>query len=97
MLVSATSMLRSAEQGHYAIGAFNTNNLEWASAILDACEKEQAPLIIQCTGGAAKWQTSFKLVKDMVEELVKVKNITIPVAMHLDHGNYEEARLGAQA
>ena len=90
MLVSATSMLRSAEQGHYAIGAFNTNNLERASAILDACEKEQAPLIIQCTGGAAKWQTSFKLVKDMVEELVKVKNITIPVAMHLDHGNYEE-------
>ena len=71
MLVNATAMLQSAEKGHYGIGAFNTNNLEWASSILDAGEELQSPLIIQCTGGAAKWQTSFKIVADMVKQLVE--------------------------
>jgi fructose-bisphosphate aldolase class II len=84
-------MLQSAEKGHYGIGAFNTNNLEWASSILDAGEELQSPLIIQCTSGAAKWQTSFKLVADMVKDLVEAKNITVPVALHLDHGSYEAA------
>lgn len=91
MLVNATAMLQSAERGHYGIGAFNTNNLEWASSILDAGEELQSPLIIQCTSGAAKWQTSFKLVADMVKDLVEAKNITVPVALHLDHGSYEAA------
>ena len=91
MLVNATAMLQSAEKGHYGIGAFNTNNLEWASSILDAGEELQSPLIIQCTSGAAKWQTSFKLVADMVKDLVEAKNITVPVALHLDHGSYEAA------
>ena len=91
MLVNATAMLQSAEKGHYGIGAFNTNNLEWASSILDAGEELQSPLIIQCTSGAARWQTSFKLVADMVKDLVEAKNITVPVALHLDHGSYEAA------
>lgn len=91
MLVSAKAMLQSAERGHYGIGAFNTNNLEWASSILDAAEQTQSPMIIQCTGGAAKWQTSFKLVSLIVHQLMEDKNITVPVALHLDHGTYEQA------
>jgi fructose-bisphosphate aldolase class II len=83
-------MLQKAEAGHYGIGAFNTNNLEWATAILDAAEAKQSPLIIQCTGGAAKWQTSFKVVSTLVHQLVEDKNITVPVALHLDHGSYED-------
>ncbi|WP_077598173.1 class II fructose-1,6-bisphosphate aldolase [Olsenella urininfantis] len=90
MLVNASAMLQSAERGHYALGAFNTNNLEWASSILDAAEELQSPVIIQCTGGAAKWQTSFKLVADLVKNLVEDKNISVPVALHLDHGSYED-------
>ncbi|MFZ2756680.1 MAG: class II fructose-1,6-bisphosphate aldolase [Atopobiaceae bacterium] len=90
MLVNATDMLQKAEAGHYGIGAFNTNNLEWATAILDAAEAKQSPLIIQCTGGAAKWQTSFKVVSTLVHQLVEDKNITVPVALHLDHGSYED-------
>jgi len=89
MLVSATQMLQSAEKGHYGIGAFNTNNLEWAQGILTAVEEEQSPLIIQCTSGAAKWQTSFKVVAGIVKQLVEDMNITVPVALHLDHGTYE--------
>lgn len=91
MLVSAKAMLQSAEKGRYGIGAFNTNNLEWASAILEAAEKTQSPMIIQCTGGAAKWQTSYRVVADIVRDLVEDMNITVPVAMHLDHGSYEDA------
>ncbi len=90
MLVNATAMLQSAQKGHYGLGAFNTNNLEWASSILDAAEELQSPVIIQCTSGAAKWQTSFKIVADIVKDLVEAKNITVPVALHLDHGSYED-------
>ena len=85
MLVSAKAMLQSAEKGQYAIGAFNENNLEWTAAILDAAEELQSPVIIQCTGGAAKWQISYRVVADMVRRLVEDKNITVPVALHLDH------------
>lgn len=90
MLVNAATMLQSAAKGHYAIGAFNTNNLEWASAILDAAEELQSPVIIQCTSGAAKWQISYRVVADLVRNLVEDKNITVPVALHLDHGTYED-------
>ncbi|MDM8271043.1 class II fructose-1,6-bisphosphate aldolase [Thermophilibacter provencensis] len=90
MLVNATAMLQAAEKGHYAVGAFNTNNLEWASSILDAAEELQSPVIIQCTSGAAKWQVSYKIVADIVKQLVEDKNITVPVALHLDHGTYED-------
>lgn len=90
MLVNATDMLQKAEAGHYGVGAFNTNNLEWADAILNAAEEEQSPVIIQCTSGASKWQTSFKMVSEIVHTLVETKGITVPVAMHLDHGTYED-------
>ncbi len=89
MLVNATQMLQMAEKGHYAIGAFNTNNLEWADAILEAAERVQSPVIIQCSAGAAKWQGGYKIVADIVKDLVIAKNITVPVALHLDHGTYE--------
>ena len=90
MLVNATAMLKAAEKGRYAIGAFNTNNLEWAASILDAAEELQAPVIIQCTGGAAKWQISYRVVADIVRDLVEDKGITVPVALHLDHGSYDD-------
>ena len=90
MLVNATAMLQAAAKGHYAVGAFNTNNLEWASSILDAAEELQSPVIIQCTSGAAKRQISYKVVADIVKQLVEDKNITVPVALHLDHGTYED-------
>ena len=90
MLVNATAMLQSAVKGHYAVAAFNTNNLEWAASILDAADELQSPVIIQCTSGAAKWQVSFKVVADIVRDLVEAKNITVPVALHLDHGTYED-------
>ena len=90
MLVNATNMLQAAQRNHYALGAFNTNNLEWAASILDAAEELQSPVIIQCTSGAAKWQVSFKVVADLVRDLVEAKNITVPVALHLDHGSYED-------
>jgi len=90
MLVNATQMLQDAEKGHYAIGAFNTNNLEWADSILTAAEELHSPLIIQCTSGAAKWQMGFKTVADLVKDLVDFKGITVPVAIHLDHGTYDD-------
>ena len=89
MLVNATHMLQSAEKGHYGLGAFNTNNLEWAQAILTAAEEEQSPLIIQCSMGAAKYQGGYDVVAAIVNHLVKNMNITVPVALHLDHGTYE--------
>ena len=92
MLVNATHMLQSAEKGHYGLGAFNTNNLEWAQAILTAAEEEQSPLIIQCSMGAAKYQGGYDVVAAIVNHLVKNMNITVPVVMHLDHGNYEAAK-----
>ncbi len=90
MLVNAAGMLNAAEAGHYAIGAFNTNNLEWTRSILTAAEEEQSPLIIQCTAGAAKWQKGFKVVHDILVDLMDDMSITVPVALHLDHGTYED-------
>ncbi len=90
MLVNAADMLKKAEAGHYALGAFNTNNLEWTLAILQAAEEAKSPLIMQCTAGAAKWMGSFKVCADMVKAAVEALNITVPVALHLDHGSYED-------
>ena len=90
MLVNATAMLQAAVKGHYGIAAFNTNDLEWTRSILQAAEELQSPVIIQCTAGAAKWQMGFKVVRDVVADLVDYMNITVPVAMHLDHGTYED-------
>ena len=90
MLVNAKYMLDAAVKGHYGIAAFNTNDLEWTRSILLAAEELQSPVIIQCTAGAAKWQMGFKVVADVVKDLVDYMNITVPVAMHLDHGTYED-------
>ena len=89
MLVNAADMLKKAEAGHYGLGAFNTNNLEWTLAILQAAEEAKSPLIMQCTSGAAKWMGSFKVCADMVKAAVEALDITVPVALHLDHGSYE--------
>ncbi len=89
MLVNAKAMLDKAVAGHYAIGAFNTNNLEWCHAIMVAAEETQSPLIIQSSMGAAKYQTGYKTVKKLVNAMYKALDLTIPVALHLDHGTYE--------
>ena len=90
MLVNATQMLQAAEKGHYGIAAFNTNDLEWTRSILLAAEELQSPVIVQCTAGAAKWMQGFKVCADIVRDLTESMNITVPVAMHLDHGSYED-------
>ena len=90
MLVNAAEMLKNAEAGHYALGAFNTNNLEWTLSILTAAEEAKSPLIMQCTAGAAKWMGGFKVCADMVKACVESLGITVPVALHLDHGSYED-------
>ena len=90
MLVNAADMLKKAEAGKYALGAFNTNNLEWTLAILQAAEEAKSPLILQCTAGAAKWMGGFKVCADMVKAAVEATGVTVPVALHLDHGCYED-------
>ena len=90
MLVNAADMLKKAEAGHYALGAFNTNNLEWTLAVLQAAEEAKSPIIIQCSAGAAKWMGGLKVCADMVKACVECMGITVPVALHLDHGTYED-------
>ena len=90
MLVNTAEMLKKAEAGKYALGAFNTNNLEWTLALLQAAEEAKSPLIIQCTAGAAKWMGGFKVCADMVKAAVEATGVTVPVALHLDHGSYED-------
>ena len=92
MFVNATEMINKAHEGGYAIGAFNTNNLEWTKCILTAAEKAQAPVMIQCSEGAAKYMGGFKVVADMVKDLHDAMGITVPVALHLDHGTFEGAK-----
>ena len=81
MLVNAADMLKKAEAGHYALGAFNTNNLEWTLALLQAAEEAKSPL---------KWMGGFKVCADMVKAAVEATGVTVPVALHLDHGSYED-------
>ncbi len=92
MLVSAKEMLNKAVAGHYAIGQFNINNLEWTKAILQAAEETKSPVILGVSGGAGKYMTGFGTVIAMVEAMDKAMGITVPVAVHLDHGNYEQAK-----
>ena len=89
MLVSAKEMIEKAHEGHYAIGAFNTNNLEWTKCILQAADESKSPVIIQASEGAAKYMGGYKMVADMVKDLHDSMKITVPVALHLDHGSYE--------
>ena len=91
-IVSATEMVNKALEGHYAIPAFNTNNLEWTKCILTAVEETKTPVMIQTSEGAAKYMGGYKLVVDMVNDLIDSMGITVPVALHLDHGTFEGAK-----
>ena len=89
MLVSAAEMLKKAKAGHYAVGQFNINNLEWTNAALLTAEECKSPIILGVSEGAGKYMTGFKTVAAMVKAMMEELNITVPVALHLDHGTYE--------
>ena len=89
MLVNATDMLNKAREGKYAVGHFNINNLEWAKSILLTAQEMNAPVILGVSEGAGKYMGGFKVVADMVKALTDSMEITVPVALHLDHGTYE--------
>ena len=89
MLVSAKEMVANAYAGHYAIGAFNLNNLEWTKAVLKAAQESNSPVIVQVSEGAGKYMAGFKTVRDIVVDVIESQGITVPVALHLDHGSYE--------
>ena len=97
MLVSATEMLKKAQEGHYAVAQFNINNLEWTKSVLKACEEMQSPVILGVSEGAAKYMCGFKTVAAMVKEIHDKMGITVPVALHLDHGTYEGAKACIEA
>ena len=92
MLVNATEMLKKAKAGHYAVGQFNINNLEWTKAILLTAEECKSPVILGVSEGAGKYMTGYKTVVGMVNGMLEELNITVPVALHLDHGSYEGAK-----
>ena len=88
-LVSVKEMLEKALKGKYAVGQFNINNLEWTKAVLATAEELKSPVILGVSEGAGKYMTGFKTVADMVKAMIVGINITVPVALHLDHGTYE--------
>lgn len=89
MLVSATEMLKKAKEGHYAVGQFNINNLEWTKSILQTAQELNSPVILGVSEGAGKYMTGFGTVAAMVKAMDKELGITVPVALHLDHGTYD--------
>ncbi len=91
MLVSAKEMLEKAKAGHYAVGQFNINNLEWAKSILLTAEEMKSPVILGVSEGAGKYMCGYKTIVGMVEGMIEGLGITVPVAIHLDHGSYEGA------
>lgn len=91
MLVSAKEMLNKARQGKYAVGQFNINNLEWTKSILLTAQENNSPVILGVSEGAAKYMGGFDTVVGMVNGLLKGLNITVPVALHIDHGSYDGA------
>ena len=97
MLVSATEMLKKARDGHYAVGQFNINNLEWTKAVLLTAQELNSPVILGVSEGAGKYMTGYKTVAAMVKAMVETLNITVPVALHLDHGSYEGAKACLEA
>ena len=97
MIVSATEMLKKAKAGHYAVGQFNINNLEWTKAILLTAEEMKSPVILGVSEGAGKYMTGFKTVAAMVRAMDESLGITVPVALHLDHGTYEGAKTCIEA
>ena len=97
MLVSATEMLKKARDGHYAVGQFNINNLEWTKAVLLTAQELNSPVILGVSEGAGKYMTGFKTVAAMTAAMVDSLGITVPVALHLDHGTYEGAKKCVEA
>ncbi len=89
MMVPATEMLKKAVEGKYAVGQFNINNLEWTKAILSTAQENNSPVILGVSEGAGKYMTGFKTVSAMVSAMIDEMGITVPVALHLDHGSYE--------
>ena len=89
MLVSAEEMLKKAKAGHYAVGQFNINNLEWTKAALSAAMECNSPIILGVSEGAGKYMTGYKTVAGMVKGMMEEMNVTVPVALHLDHGSYD--------
>ena len=89
MLVSAKEMLEKAKVGHYAVGQFNINNLEWTKSILAVAQEMNSPVILGVSEGAGKYMTGYKTVVGMVNGMLEEMKITVPVALHLDHGSYE--------
>ena len=92
MLVSAKEMLTKAKAGKYAVGQFNINNLEWTKAILLTAQELNSPVILGVSEGAGKYMAGYKTVVGMVNGMLEELNITVPVALHLDHGSYEGAK-----
>lgn len=92
MLVSAKEMLTKAKAGHYAVGQFNINNLEWTKAILLTAQENNSPVILGVSEGAGKYMCGYKTIVAMVNGMIEELNITVPVALHLDHGSYEGAK-----
>ena len=95
--LSAKEMLQKAKAGHYAVGAFNINNLEWTKSILLTAEECKSPVILAVSEGAGKYMTGYKTVVGMVNGMLEELNITVPVALHLDHGSYEGAKACIEA
>ena len=91
-LVNAKEMLTKAKAGHYAVGQFNINNLEWTKSILLTAQEMNSPVILGVSEGAGKYMCGYKTVVGMVEGMIEELNITVPVALHLDHGSYEGAK-----
>ena len=91
-LVNAAEMLTKAKAGHYAVGQFNINNLEWTKAILLTAQELNSPVILGVSEGAGKYMAGYKTVVGMVNGMLEELNITVPVALHLDHGSYEGAK-----
>ena len=97
MLVSAKDMLTKAKAGKYAVGQFNINNLEWTKAILLTAQEQNSPVILGVSEGAGKYMCGYKTVVGMVNGMLEELNITVPVALHLDHGSYEGAKACIEA
>ena len=97
MLVSAEEMLKKAKAGKYAVGQFNINNLEWTKSILLTAQECNSPVILGVSEGAGKYMCGYKTVVGMVNGMLEELNITVPVALHLDHGSYEGAKACIEA
>ena len=97
MLVSAKEMLKKAKAGHYAVAQININNLEWTKAVLSTAEELKSPVILGVSEGAGKYMCGYKTIVGMVNGMIDSMGITVPVALHLDHGSYEGAKACIEA